>query len=147
MPSTVNRLFQLVSPEKRNFALNILAAFVLPLQGFWNSMVYIATSWAQCREAFEITCSKCCRVRRDRSSSSPTRLGHHGTQARGGRATYSPEARPAKLQRSDSKDSIGAMSFQEVMALRRDNDFIVDAEGMAIRAAPQPVHGGRAPSP
>ncbi|KAK7556679.1 hypothetical protein IWX50DRAFT_653213 [Phyllosticta citricarpa] len=52
VPSTVNRVYAIAHPTKPNFALNAIAAAVLPLQGFWNFMMYIATSRNQCKEAY-----------------------------------------------------------------------------------------------
>lgn len=51
VPSTVNRLQQFISPDKPIFGLNLASALVLPLQGFWNSMVYISTTWPECKRA------------------------------------------------------------------------------------------------
>lgn len=44
VPSTVNRIYNIIRPNKVVFGLNLAAALVLPLQGFWNAVVYIATS-------------------------------------------------------------------------------------------------------
>ncbi|KAF2654568.1 family A G protein-coupled receptor-like protein [Lophiostoma macrostomum CBS 122681] len=51
VPSTVNRLQQFIDKGHPVFGLNLASAFVLPLQGFWNSMVYISTSWPECKRA------------------------------------------------------------------------------------------------
>lgn len=44
VPSTVNRIYNIIRPNKVVFGVNLAAALVLPLQGFWNALVYIATS-------------------------------------------------------------------------------------------------------
>ncbi|KAI9780522.1 MAG: hypothetical protein M1839_006640 [Geoglossum umbratile] len=44
VPSSVNRVYSLVHPEKSNFPLNFVASLVLPLQGFWNGLIYFTTS-------------------------------------------------------------------------------------------------------
>lgn len=44
VPSTVNRIYNIVRPEDVVFGLNLAAALVLPLQGFWNAIVYTVTS-------------------------------------------------------------------------------------------------------
>ncbi|KAI9850425.1 MAG: hypothetical protein M1838_005702 [Thelocarpon superellum] len=49
IPSSVNRVYGLVHPTQFSFALNFVAALVLPLQGFWNSVIYIMTSLPACR--------------------------------------------------------------------------------------------------
>lgn len=52
VPSTINRVYSLVAPGKPNFTLNLIAATVLPTQGFWNAVIYVITSWSQCRAAW-----------------------------------------------------------------------------------------------
>lgn len=49
VPSTINRIHTLVHPNESLFRLNYAAGMVLPLQGFWNAIIYIATSSAACR--------------------------------------------------------------------------------------------------
>jgi len=49
VPSSINRLYSLANPDKLNFGLNYTETFVLPLQGFWNAIVYIITSHIACR--------------------------------------------------------------------------------------------------
>ncbi|KAH0548675.1 hypothetical protein GP486_007781, partial [Trichoglossum hirsutum] len=44
VPSSFNRVYSLVHPEKTNFPLNFVASLVLPLQGFWNGLIYFTTS-------------------------------------------------------------------------------------------------------
>ncbi|KAJ5099293.1 hypothetical protein N7532_006294, partial [Penicillium argentinense] len=45
VPSTANRVYALVLPDDFSFGLNFASSFVLPLQGFWNSLIYISISW------------------------------------------------------------------------------------------------------
>jgi hypothetical protein len=45
VPSTINRAYSLAHPDNVSFGLNFVGAFVLPLQGFWNSLIYISISW------------------------------------------------------------------------------------------------------
>ncbi|PQE16190.1 G- coupled receptor protein [Rutstroemia sp. NJR-2017a BVV2] len=49
VPASVNRVYGLRYPEKPSFVLNILSAIVLPLQGFWNTVIYFTTSLGICR--------------------------------------------------------------------------------------------------
>jgi hypothetical protein len=49
VPSTLNRLVTLVRPNDPNFGLAYASALVLPLQGFWNSIIYIFTSLPACK--------------------------------------------------------------------------------------------------
>ncbi|KAI0881137.1 family A G protein-coupled receptor-like protein [Annulohypoxylon maeteangense] len=51
IPSSANRVYSLVNTNKTEASLEIMSAIVLPLQGFWNMLIYIATSW----EAVKIT--------------------------------------------------------------------------------------------
>lgn len=50
VPSTINRVYSLFYPKNANFGLEFVSAFVLPLQGFWNSVIYIAISWSTVME-------------------------------------------------------------------------------------------------
>ncbi|CAG8215701.1 unnamed protein product [Penicillium nalgiovense] len=45
VPSTINRVYSLARPNNFNFSLNYASSFVLPLQGFWNSLIYVSISW------------------------------------------------------------------------------------------------------
>lgn len=49
VPSSINRLYSLANPNKLNFGLNYVETLVLPLQGFFNAVVYIITSQTACR--------------------------------------------------------------------------------------------------
>ncbi|QKX53009.1 uncharacterized protein TRUGW13939_00080 [Talaromyces rugulosus] len=46
VPSTINRVYSLARPNSVSFGLELASAIVLPLQGFWNSIIYIAISWS-----------------------------------------------------------------------------------------------------
>ncbi|KAL2353604.1 hypothetical protein BJ546DRAFT_845762 [Cryomyces antarcticus] len=52
IPSTVNRVYSLVHPDQALFRLNLVAAAVLPTQGFWNFLIYVCTSSKQCQSAW-----------------------------------------------------------------------------------------------
>ncbi|MCJ1303721.1 hypothetical protein MMC08_006531 [Hypocenomyce scalaris] len=49
IPSTVNRVYTLARSGAVSFPLTYVEALVLPLQGFWNALIYIATSMSACR--------------------------------------------------------------------------------------------------
>lgn len=66
VPSTVNRLQQFIHRDNAVYGLNLASAMVLPLQGFWNSMVYISTTWPECKRAFAETMDFLSRDRRAR---------------------------------------------------------------------------------
>ncbi|KAK7732543.1 hypothetical protein SLS53_008429 [Cytospora paraplurivora] len=54
-PSSINRVYTLIYPERSSWGLNIAAAVVLPLQGVWNAVIYFTTSWKIFREEMEMT--------------------------------------------------------------------------------------------
>ncbi|QGI69619.1 hypothetical protein CEK27_001948 [Fusarium fujikuroi] len=49
IPASANRLYVLVD-GKSSVLLGYLSAFVLPLQGFWNALIYYYTSRAACKQ-------------------------------------------------------------------------------------------------
>ncbi|KAH8726832.1 hypothetical protein GQ44DRAFT_758395 [Phaeosphaeriaceae sp. PMI808] len=57
VPSTVNRLYQF-NKDRPSFALNILSATVLPLQGAWNAIIYIYTTQHEWSRAYALIKSK-----------------------------------------------------------------------------------------
>ncbi|KAL8673976.1 MAG: hypothetical protein Q9168_001619 [Polycauliona sp. 1 TL-2023] len=48
IPSSINRIYDLAHPNDVSYALNFISAIVLPLMGFWNGVIYFATSRAVC---------------------------------------------------------------------------------------------------
>ncbi|KAI1405662.1 family A G protein-coupled receptor-like protein [Hypoxylon fuscum] len=52
IPSSANRVYGIVNGNQVSPALEIMSAIVLPLQGFWNMLIYIATSWEAVRITF-----------------------------------------------------------------------------------------------
>ncbi|KAL8727472.1 MAG: hypothetical protein Q9181_005703 [Wetmoreana brouardii] len=50
IPSSINRVYALVYPDRVNFGLNFVSALVLPMQGLTNGIVYCITSQSACRE-------------------------------------------------------------------------------------------------
>lgn len=49
IPSSANRVFGVVHAGQTSLPLEYMSAFVLPLQGFWNAIIYCVTSWGACR--------------------------------------------------------------------------------------------------
>jgi hypothetical protein len=45
IPSSANRLYSVINGGEISAPLEYMAAFVLPLQGFWNAGIYCVTSW------------------------------------------------------------------------------------------------------
>ncbi|KAH7113384.1 hypothetical protein EDB81DRAFT_862565 [Dactylonectria macrodidyma] len=49
LPSSANRVYSFVHSGSTYAPLEYMSAFVLPLQGFWNTAIYIVTSWGACK--------------------------------------------------------------------------------------------------
>ena len=52
VPSSINRVYSLIHPEAVSVEYAYAAGVVLSLMGFWNSVIYIATSWGACKNLF-----------------------------------------------------------------------------------------------
>jgi len=52
-PSSINRVHSVLYPKRMSYGLNMASAVVLPLQGVWNAVIYISTSWATFKEEWE----------------------------------------------------------------------------------------------
>lgn len=52
IPSSANRVYSLIHTGGISLPLEIMSALVLPLQGFWNAIIYIVTSWSGCKIFF-----------------------------------------------------------------------------------------------
>ncbi|KAF7538894.1 hypothetical protein G7Z17_g12541 [Cylindrodendrum hubeiense] len=46
IPSSANRVYSVLHTKNSSIALEFMSAFVLPLQGFWNAIIYMVTSWS-----------------------------------------------------------------------------------------------------
>ncbi|OCK92365.1 uncharacterized protein K441DRAFT_570244 [Cenococcum geophilum 1.58] len=124
VPSTVNRVYSLVHPDNPLYVLNLMSALVLPLQGFWNAMIYIATSWSQCGIAVRVVFGA-----RRRRLGSPT-FSKKMTQVR----------QQHNLHRQKRQDSTGEMNTQDAMDMDSHfdlQDFDVDTEHMVIKTVPR----------
>lgn len=49
VPSSANRVYSIVHKDNC-MPLEFLSAIVLPLQGFWNAIIYAVTSWSACKQ-------------------------------------------------------------------------------------------------
>ncbi|CAE7206534.1 hypothetical protein P3342_011379 [Pyrenophora teres f. teres] len=58
LPSSINRMYQVTHGDP-SFALNIISAIVLPLQGAWNAVIYIYTTRKECKRAWSTTLLRC----------------------------------------------------------------------------------------
>jgi hypothetical protein len=96
LPSSINRMYQLTHRSNPKFALNIISAIVLPLQGAWNATIYIFTTRAECRRAWGMVKSKL--------TGSP--LQHHSRQN-----TYRKETMMSSRDTQDSAAEIALNDF------------------------------------
>lgn len=53
VPSTINRVHALIRPDADIFGFDLASSLVLPLQGFWNFIIYTVTSFAACKAMFQ----------------------------------------------------------------------------------------------
>ncbi|KAK4127467.1 family A G protein-coupled receptor-like protein [Parathielavia appendiculata] len=53
IPSSANRVYSVVHSGQASLALEYMSSFVLPLQGFWNAIIYVVTSWGACKMLWE----------------------------------------------------------------------------------------------
>jgi hypothetical protein len=74
IPSSANRVYSVAHPDTIYPSLQFASAFVLPLQGFWNAVIYITTSWKACRRFF----SGSLRPSESPDSARPIGYGMHG---------------------------------------------------------------------
>lgn len=124
VPSTINRVYSLVHPDHPLFALNLLSALVLPLQGFWNAMIYIATSWSQCNIAVQVIFGT-----RHRRSGSPT-FNRRTTQVKQHHSLHR-QKRKDSTRDTDERDAIDLDPQFDVQ------DVDVDTERMVIKTVPR----------
>ncbi|MCJ1475435.1 hypothetical protein MMC13_004097 [Lambiella insularis] len=59
VPSSANRVHSLLYPHDISFSYNYAGGLVLPLMGFWNSVIYTATSWDAVQSLFADSRSPC----------------------------------------------------------------------------------------
>ena len=52
IPSSANRLYSVVHPKRVSLPLEYAASCVLPLQGFWNCIIYILMSKHSCKQTW-----------------------------------------------------------------------------------------------
>lgn len=52
VPASANRVYGLRFPNNPSYALNVCSALVLPLQGFWNTVIFFTTSLGICRSTW-----------------------------------------------------------------------------------------------
>ena len=97
LPSSINRMYQFTHQDHPSFALNLISAIVLPLQGAWNATIYISTTRAECRRAWGMMMSK---------------LTGKPRQDRPPRDTYRKEAMTSSL---DTRESAVNIALDDVL--------------------------------
>jgi len=79
VPSSVNRVYGLAHPTlPPNYALNLIACTVLPLQGFWNAVVFILMGVRGWRRDKSLTTPERARGRRTGNEIGGSGLGSEG---------------------------------------------------------------------
>jgi hypothetical protein len=84
VPSTLNRLVTLVHPTDSIFGLTYASSLVLPLQGFWNAIIYIFTSLPACKALMRriTTALHIDQMPRWRFSTTAASSGSHGPRSK-----------------------------------------------------------------
>lgn len=88
VPSSINRVYTLVYPDHVSVTCTFAAGVVLPLMGFWNSVIYITISWKPCKMLFRGIFSRLSEVSHQQCSPLRSR-SRKIVEQRSGRATYS----------------------------------------------------------
>jgi hypothetical protein len=83
IPSSGNRVYSMINAGDVSKPLFFASAFVLPLQGFWNAIIYSATSWGACKSFY----SNVTQTFRGRNKAivEITHLRHRDTRPTGGK--------------------------------------------------------------
>lgn len=103
IPSSANRVFSVVHNGETSMTLEIMSAAVLPLQGFWNAIIYAVTSWKAVKMLFNgqgdiITAS--------------------GTVKRGGEGIFRSRSWTSNRARGDVRRGSSGPKVQELMGVR-----------------------------
>jgi hypothetical protein len=109
VPSTLNRLVTLARPNDPVFGLNYTSGLVLPLQGFWNAIIYIFTSLPACKALMRrittaLHIDQMSRWRNGRFSNITTSSGSHGSGCKNQSADRSESVQEL---RSNTGDRLG----------------------------------------
>lgn len=81
VPSSINRVYSLIYPEVVSVPFTYASAVVLPLMGFWNSVIYITTSWGACKTLFGRACGDVTQKATTARRLSRTRIGSRKSRA------------------------------------------------------------------
>ncbi|EXU95940.1 G-protein coupled receptor [Metarhizium robertsii] len=53
IPASANRVYSMAHNGQAYIPVVFMSAFVLPLQGFWNCIIYVVMSWAACKSLLQ----------------------------------------------------------------------------------------------
>ncbi|KAK8927861.1 hypothetical protein VCV18_004347 [Metarhizium anisopliae] len=53
IPASANRVYSMAHNGQAYIPVVFMSAFVLPLQGFWNCLIYVVMSWAACKSLLQ----------------------------------------------------------------------------------------------
>jgi hypothetical protein len=113
IPSSANRVYSVIHPGEISAPLQFMSSFVLPLQGFWNAIVYMVTSWSAVKKLYSDIISWCSRrVNRSR--------GRHPAQSNLGHVV--PSHRPYALTTPRSPNAFDTESMVELANSRQSDD-------------------------
>jgi hypothetical protein len=62
IPASANRVYSLAHNNQSVASIAYITAFVIPLQGFWNWIIYVVMSWGACKQLLQDTKDRCLRV-------------------------------------------------------------------------------------
>jgi hypothetical protein len=147
VPSTINRLYTLIRPNaSAPFGLDFASGLVLPLQGFWNTVIYIVTSLAACK-ALLIDIGRCLNCFTRRSSHHPEKsdlnprmrrhaaqLGSADTTDHGGRpsvvnSTYSHTEEPIRVPKEAVQEPLKTVGRDSSLPGTPRADIVISFDG------------------
>lgn len=99
IPSSANRVYSVVQNGEVNLPLEYMSAFVLPLQGFWNAIIYMTTSWKACKMLWEDVTS---------GFRKGTSLGAESSSSPADLTKPAHLRSPGRLQRVMGRDGVGS---------------------------------------
>lgn len=122
IPSSANRVYSVVNPTKISPPLQFASSFVLPLQGFWNSVIYFTTSWSAVVALFADW--SFCGLRAHRRDGAPISTGVRPQTSGGASAGVGTHAvrRPEGQGRSGKNPSTSSMAELASRPATRESD-------------------------
>lgn len=138
VPSTINRLYTLIddSDSPSPFALDFTSSLVLPLQGFWNLVIYVVTSWAACRALWNDSVASCAARRQRHSGALKMQpLGSGNLRPQTGRDPYplSPRESNQWVRKETHVNGRASDADSETIRERADIVMSLDAHGRVIK--------------